>query len=120
MIRICILLFVAISLFSCNSKDEIPATILKPSKMQAVLWDVIKAQAFTDQFVKKDTSKNAAIKNLELQQEIFDLHHVTKDEFYKSYDYYKNNAGLLNRVLDSIIEQNERNKQIKIKPFMAE
>ncbi|MEZ5027836.1 MAG: hypothetical protein R2765_03515 [Ferruginibacter sp.] len=45
---------------------------------------------------------------------------MTKDEFYKSYDYYKNNAELLNRVLDSIIAQNERNKQIKIKPFMAE
>lgn len=118
--RICILFYVAISLNACSSKDEVPSTILKPDKMQAVLWDVIKAQAFTDQFVKRDTSKDAVKKNLELQQEIFDLHHVSKEEFYKSYDYYRNNAGLLNQVLDSIIAQDERNKKVKIKPFQAE
>ena len=88
--------------------------------MQAVLWDMIKAQAFTDQFVKKDTTKNANNENLKLQQEIFTIHHVSKETFYKSYDYYKSNSGLLNQMLDSIIVQDERNKKIKIKPFKAE
>lgn len=119
MIRICFLIFLAVSLISCGSKDEIPSTILKPDKMQAVLWDVIKAQAFTDQYIKKDSSKNAEMENLKMQQEIFVIHHVSKEEFYKSYDYYKTNTSLLNQMLDSITVQDERNKKTKIKPLQA-
>lgn len=114
------MIFVTVSLISCGSKDEIPSIILKPDKMQAVLWDVIKAQAFTDQYIKKDTSKNMEKENLKMQQEIFAIHHVSKEEFYKSYDYYKINTGLLNQMLDSIIVQGERNKKIKMKPFQAD
>lgn len=120
MIRICFLIFVAVSFISCGSKDEIPSTILKQEKMQAVLWDVIKAQAFTDQFVKKDTSKNVDKENLKMQQEIFAIHHITKEEFYKSYAYYETNTGLFKQMLDSIIVQDERNKKTKIKPLQAD
>ena len=47
MIRRCIFLFVLVSLISCGGKDKIPVGILKPDKMQAVLWDIINADAFT-------------------------------------------------------------------------
>lgn len=121
MIRICFLIFAAVSLISCGSKDEIPETILKPDKMQAVLLDVIKAQAFTDQYIKKDSTKNAEKENLKMQQEIFNIHHVSKEEFYKSYDYYKTHTALFNQMLDSITVQDERNKKTKkIKPVQAD
>ena len=78
--------------------------------MQAVLWDVIKADAFTAEIIKKDSAKNGTEENLKLQQEIFTIHQTTKDIFYKSYDYYKANPGQLKIIMDSIIIQSERNK----------
>ena len=56
-----------------------------------------------------------------MQQEIFNIHHVSKEEFYKSYDYYKTHTALFNQMLDSITVQDERNKKTKkIKPVQAD
>jgi len=81
--------------------------------MQAVLWDVIQADAFTTDFIKKDSFKNAAAENLKLQQQIFAIHKVTKADFYKSYDYYKTNTAEFRKIIDSMIVQTERKKNIK-------
>jgi len=122
MIRIWILLLSLLILFACGNKDKIPAGILKPDKMQAVLWDVIKANAFTADFIKKDSTKDAVNENLKLQQKIFAIHHITKDDFYRSYGYYKLNPGQLKVIIDSMIVQAERNKykNIKVKSLPIE
>ena len=110
MIRICIFLFALTVLNSCGNKDEIPAGILKPEKMQVVLWDVIKADAFTADFIKKDSTKNAAAENLKLQQQIFAIHKISKADFYNSYDYYKSNTPIFKTMLDSMIRKVDRSK----------
>ena len=120
MTRIKILFFTLVLLTSCGGNNKTPDDILKPEKMQAVLWDVIKADAFTTEFIKKDTTKNAANENLKLQQQIFAIHKVTKDVFYESYDYYKNNSIQFKTLLDSMITKAERDNLIKTKPLMAE
>jgi hypothetical protein len=45
-------------LFSCKDKNSVPEGILKPAKMQTVLWDVFRADAFAFEFVARDTAKN--------------------------------------------------------------
>lgn len=119
MIRICMLLFVLVTIHSCGN-DRPPSDVLKPDKMQAVLWDVIKADAFTTEFITKDsTKKNAAEENLKLQQQVFAIHHTTKDIFYKSYDYYKTNTPVFKVMLDSMIAQAGRRKDLGTTPIMA-
>ena len=110
MIRICIFLFALTVLNSCGNKDEIPQGILKPEKMQLVLWDVIKAEAFTADFIKKDSTKNAVAENLKLQQQIFAIHKISKADFYNSYDYYQTNTTVFKTMLDSLIKKMGRNK----------
>jgi hypothetical protein len=78
--------------------------------MQAVLWDVIKADAFTAEIIRKDSAKKTADVNLKLQEEVFTIHKITRESFYKSYDYYKENPGKLKVIMDSMIVQAERNK----------
>lgn len=78
--------------------------------MQTVLWDIIKADAFTAEIIMKNPAKNGTAENLKLQQEIFTIHKITKDNFYKSYEYYKENPGKLKVIMDSMIIQAERNK----------
>lgn len=110
MMRNCIVFFCLLIFISCGNKNKIPEGVLKPDIMQAILWDVIKADAFTAEIIRKDSVKKTADVNLKLQQEIFTIHKITRENFYKSYDYYKENPGKLKVILDSIIMQAERYK----------
>lgn len=116
MIRIIILLAGLGLINSCTSKDKIPDDVLQPAKMQAVLWDVIKADVFTAEFIKKDSAKNATAENVKLQQQIFAIHKITRADFYNSYDYYKLNTVTFKKVIDSMIATAERNKYNKAPP----
>ena len=118
MIRICIFIFALTVLNSCGNKNKIPQGILKPEKMQLVLWDVMKAEAFTADFIKKDSSKNALAENLKLQQEIFAIHKISKADFYSSYNYYKTNTPLFKTMLDSLIKKMDRNKHVNPQPLL--
>ena len=110
MIRTVKLLAALLVLFSCGNKQKEPAGILKPSQMQAVLWDVIRSDAFTTQFIARDSLKNDKEENLKLQQEIFAMHHTNKEEFYRSFEYYKKNSKEFKAILDSMINEADRNK----------
>ena len=117
---ISILLIVLALLCSCNKKDKLPEGILKSEKMQVVLWDIIKAEAYTTEFIKKDTAKNADAENLKLQQQIFAIHKISKTDFYNSYDYYKTNAPAFKKIMDSMTTQAERNKTFKTTTIQAQ
>ena len=94
----------------CKNKDGMPYGILDKEKMQVVFWDMIQAEVFTNQFIKKDSSKNAILINARLQQQIFALHKITKDQFYKSYRFYSLHPELMRPLLDSITSTAERDK----------
>ena len=113
MMKIIILLIGLNLMSSCGNKEQLPAGVLKPEKMKAVLWDVIKADVFTAEFIKKDSSKNATAENLKLQQQIFAIHKITKADFYTSYDYYKTNTVEFKKIIDSMVVQAEQRKILK-------
>jgi hypothetical protein len=108
-INLFILLLIACS---CNNR---PKDILPPSKMKAVLWDYIQADTFTTDYISKDSSKNPALENAGLQKTIFNFHHVTKEEFYKSYNYYLKHGNEMQVMLDSIVVQKNRDRQKNMK-----
>ncbi len=105
------IVFVAVVLlFSCRSKQDIPEGILKPAKMQVVLFDVIRADNFVFDYVKKDSSKIPALELAKLQRQIFAEHKISKEEFYKSYEFYKTHPDIMQPMLDSMINITSRNK----------
>lgn len=108
--RIIVVFILIISLSGCRDKDGLPSGILKKDKMQAVLWDMLQAESYTTQFIKKDSSKNSLLENAKLQQQIFAIHKITKQDFYESYDYYKDHIELMRVLLDSITASGEREK----------
>ena len=97
-------------IISCTGKNGTPASVLGKEKMQAVMWDMIRADAFTDQFIKIDASKNSVLENIKLQNAIFSIHKVTRSEYYKSYDYYISHSDLIRGVLDSMSAKAERDR----------
>jgi hypothetical protein len=93
---------VAAILFFCYGCRSSTHEIIKADKMQAILWDMFQADAFTEQYIKKDSSKNTVVENARLQQQIFFINKVTKENFENSYAYYKARPDQFIAILDSI------------------
>lgn len=103
MIKYFICFFVlAFVIFACKDDKKLPSGILKQKQMTDVLWDVMRADAYTKNYIAKDSTKNSLAENVKLQQQIFAIHHTTKEEFYTSFAYYKNHTELMKVVLDSV------------------
>ena len=101
--------------FLCGCKNRSSTEILDRNKMEAVMWDFIQANAYTEQFTKRDSLKNASIENIKLQRQIFAIHNISKEQFYKSYTYYTTHADLMKTILDSITAKKERLRPEMIK-----
>jgi Domain of unknown function (DUF4296) len=110
------LLALLVFVSSCRDNNELPEGVLKPEKMKLVLMDVIKAEAYTAEILKTDTTKNGLEENSRLQQQVFSIHKVSKEEFYRSFMYYKEHAGVFKVMLDSMVTQGYRNKSISVPP----
>lgn len=106
LIRLSIFLVLAV-LISC-SKSKVPKGIFDPEKMQAVYWDYIRADVYANEIIRNDTNRNTTKENLQLQQEIFVSHKITKEEFYKSYDYYLNHPSLMQEMLDTMTVRQQK------------
>lgn len=104
--RVLILLFI-IFFISCSDKQELPSGILSPEKMEPVLWDYIRADVYATDFIRQDTTKDAAVENLKMQIAIFKKYKTSKDQFYKSLDYYLEHRNLLSPVVDSLLSSHQ-------------
>jgi hypothetical protein len=93
---------------ACKENNGMAGGIIKPEKMRLILWDFYKAEAYTQAYIKKDSSKNPVFENAQLQQKIFFIHGVQKKDFYKSYAYYQDNPEQMRTILDSINVKAER------------
>lgn len=95
-------------MMGCGSSTK--GKLLSPDKMQAVMWDVLQADAYSELYVKKDSAKNFLASSAFLQQKVFDVHHITKNDFYYSYQYYNDRPDEMRIILDSVSVKAERNR----------
>ena len=108
MTRVPFLLFFCF-LIGCASKDNIPSGIIPKLEMQKVMWDMIQADQFSKQFLIKDSAKkNVNLETMKLYDEVFQLHHITKDEFQKSYQFYLGRPDIFKVIMDSLSAQGNR------------
>lgn len=80
--------------------------------MQLVLWDYIRADVYSNDFVKKDTVNkiNDTLENIRLQNKVFSFYKITREEFYKSYNYYIDHPEIMDPLMDSMISKQNRIK----------
>lgn len=102
-----ILIFCTLLLFSC--KDSVPFGVIKQDKMQQILWDVLRADALSQEIVKKDSTKSTPVESSILTKKVFLIHHISEEEFKKSYSYYLGRPDLMKTIMDSINAQKLRN-----------
>ncbi|HMU45726.1 MAG TPA: DUF4296 domain-containing protein [Chitinophagaceae bacterium] len=102
MIRVTLLL-VLFLISSCSGKDEIPSDVLAKDEMKTVLWDMIRADQFLQNYVfAKDTSAKKKQESISLYQQVLNIHGISKEKFEKSFAYYKSNPQLIQSIMDSL------------------
>ena len=112
MIRCILIIFISVFFFSC--KESIPFGIIKPSKMQEILWDVLRADALSHEIVKSDPSRSLSDENIKLTKKVFLIHNITEEQFQKSYSYYTRHPDKMKTMLDSLNAQQVRRNTIEI------
>lgn len=96
--------------FFSSCGDNKKGKVIQKEAMEAVMWDMLQADAFTQNFIKKDSTKNDSVENAALQKKIFQLHHITKEDFDASYNFYSSNPNEMKIMLDSITARAERGR----------
>jgi hypothetical protein len=105
----CLLVGVMLAVSSCSDKNKVPAGVLPHEKMEAVMWDVIQSEQYSANYLAKDSAHiNLKLENLRLYDEVFRLHHVSREEFQKSYQYYMGRADLAQVLFDSLLSKGNR------------
>src|SRR5690349_18095724 len=96
-------------IFGCSSKH--PRDILPASKMQAVMWDLVRADELADYKAIKDTSLNKWTNHAVYYQQILQIHQISQDQFKKSMQYYESHPTELQAIIDSLQAKAERQKR---------
>ena len=86
----------------CSDKNSVPSGILGREDMQNVLWDMIQADQYSTYLVKDSAHVDLKLENMRLYDQVFQLHHVTREKFSDSYKYYLAHPELNQTLLDSL------------------
>ncbi len=70
--------------------------------MQAVLWDMISTGEFLTAYVLNKDSIDKMTESSKLYGQTLQFHHITREEFDKSYLYYRQHPALMKIILDSL------------------
>jgi Domain of unknown function (DUF4296) len=98
-----VLSFIIIILAGCSSGERIPDDVLPPHRMEAVLWDMMRADQFLADYVfSRDTTKDKDKESIRIYSQVFRLHRIDKEEFSRSFAYYRSHPGQLQPLMDSI------------------
>lgn len=97
------LLLLLAGITACSDKNKLPKDVLPQPKMKAVMWDMIRAGDFLNNYVfYRDTAVDKIAESRKWNEKIFQIHHITREQFNKSYDYYQRHPQLMKTVMDSI------------------
>ena len=87
----------------CKNKNAVPGNVLPQKKMQAVIWDMMRADQFLANYVlNKDSSLDKKTESIKLYQQILYINQVSKEKFERSFSFYKSHPALLKAIMDSI------------------
>jgi hypothetical protein len=101
-------------LLACSS--SIPRDVLPPDKMKQIVFDLVRADQFVDNYVIKDTSAKIKDRRITLYEQVFAIHKTNRKEFYKSYQYYQQHPDKNKILFDSLSAFGIRKQAIPLKP----
>lgn len=98
-------------LYACSGKGKVPENVIEQEKFQAILKDVIIADALSTERSFKDTAVKIPDANAAYFLKVFEMHGVTKNQFMVSYNYYLTRPDVLKVMTDSVSAQLSRKSE---------
>jgi len=89
-------------LISCKDQNKLPKGVLPQNKMRDVMWDMMNAGQYMSAYVLTKDSLDKIAESTKVYGQVLQLHAVTKEEFEKSYTYYREHPELMKTILDSL------------------
>ena len=107
------LFFVLIFISACSSQSSQKPGLLSQRKMEAVIYDMMLADRYSNQFMINDSLKKDSLKleSMKLFNQVLAFHGVTKKDFYKSFDYYMNRPEEIRVIFDSLVSRSNQTKE---------
>lgn len=96
-----ILLLFIFFITACG-QHKIPDDIIKVNDMKFIMWDLTRAGQYNELKNLKDTSSKIKPSATLLYEQVFSLHKVKKDDFYKSLKFYQSHPDINKVLMDSL------------------
>lgn len=106
--------FILLLLSACSSSQQKPDAFIEINKMRFVVWDMAKADELANIQKVNDSSVNLKEASFKLYDQVFAVHNISRDQFYKSLRYYEEHPQIMKVLMDSVRSLAEQ-KPLKLK-----
>lgn len=103
-ILVAFLVFVA-----CRKKPKVGEP-LAINDMKTIMWDIETADVWFNQIPLTDSVHKTRQMNIQLYEQVFASHNITRKQFYNSYQYYQTRPDKMKVLMDSVVAYGERVK----------
>lgn len=100
--RILAVLVLVMFLFSCSDKEEISSTVIGMKPMQQIVWDMAQADEVAFQRKISDSTIDLKTASFRLYDTVFAIHKISREDFYKSYEYYQRRPHLYKELMAGV------------------
>ena len=114
--RVIYFILIVFFIAGCTQKNKIPRGILSQEKMRFIMWDMIRADEYANNFLVKNASIDINSEKASLYEQIFKLHSTKADIFKKSLTFYQAKPNLLKVIIDSLRSEERKALQEQYKP----
>ena len=96
---------------ACRNTTASGREILPQDTMRAVLWEMFEVDAYNDTRAATDSNFRHDSAFASLYTDIFKVHHLTREQFQDSYDYYLAHPEILRSMIDTLADRTNRDMQ---------
>lgn len=88
--------------FFISCSGDVPRGVLPPEKMEAVWYDVIRADEWVEFARMQDSAFLPFSKRTSLYDSLFRIHHISKEAYRKSEAFYSSRPDLMKEIWQSL------------------
>lgn len=101
--KLILLCYSILFLIACKNKDSVPSSVLPKDKMQAALWDMMRADQFLNNYIfSRDTAADKRKEEEKIYARVLSVHNISWEDFRKSFRWYADHPDILKPIMDSL------------------
>ena len=110
--------FIMILFAACSNRSSVPGDIIPMDSMTVIMKDIIIANEYSLVNIPKDsTKKDKILANQQLLDGVFKIHHVTRESFQNSFQFYESRPDMNKVIFDSLSAYANRHKTELYRPM---